>query len=87
MNFWRYHQIARTCLLISNWSKLFLQNRPLQIGSQLECPVLGAVRLTDIRIERIGGRDILCYVLEGDSDDEKKPVIKLPVSRESRLLC
>jgi hypothetical protein len=43
--------------------------------------------LTDIRIDKIGGRDILCYILESDSDDKKKPVIKLPVSTESRLLC
>ena len=53
-----------------------------KIGDVVVYPIHGVARITDIKKERIGNSDQLCYVLETEINSvTKKPVIKLPVDK------
>jgi len=53
-----------------------------KIGDVVVYPIHGVARITDIKKEKIGGSDQLCYVLETEINAvTKKPVIKLPVDK------
>ena len=53
-----------------------------KIGDVVVYPIQGVARITDIKKERIGDSDQLCYVLETEINSvTKKPVIKLPVDK------
>jgi CarD family transcriptional regulator len=53
-----------------------------KIGDVVVYPVHGVARITEIRNERIGDSDQLCYILETEiRTANEKPVIKLPVDK------
>lgn len=53
-----------------------------EIGEIVVYPVHGVARIKDIKTERIGGSDQLCYILETEIKTANvRPVIKLPVDK------
>jgi CarD family transcriptional regulator len=53
-----------------------------QVGDVVVYPIHGVARVTEVRTERIGGADQLCYILETEIETASpKPVIKLPVDK------
>jgi len=53
-----------------------------KIGDVVVYPVHGVARITDIKKERIGNADQLCYILQTEIKTASvKPVIKLPVDK------
>jgi CarD family transcriptional regulator len=53
-----------------------------QIGDVVVYPIHGVARITDIRSEKIGNSDQLCYILETEiKTANERPVIKLPVDK------
>lgn len=53
-----------------------------EIGDIVVYPVHGVARIKDIKTERIGGSDQLCYILETEIRTANvRPVIKLPVDK------
>jgi len=51
-----------------------------KVGDVVVYPIHGVARITDIKTEKIGGADQLCYILETELRTANlKPVIKLPV--------
>lgn len=53
-----------------------------KVGDMVVYPIHGVARVTEIRTERIGGSDQLCYILEAELETGgRKPVIKLPIDR------
>ncbi|MGB6064295.1 MAG: CarD family transcriptional regulator [Desulfomonilaceae bacterium] len=53
-----------------------------KIGDVVVYPIHGVARITDIKKEKIGNSDQLCYVLEAELNAvTRKPVIKLPVDK------
>lgn len=53
-----------------------------KIGDIVVYPVHGVARIMDIKTERIGGSDQLCYILETEIKTANvRPVIKLPVDK------
>lgn len=53
-----------------------------KVGDVVVYPIHGVARITDIKTEKIGGADELCYILETELRTANlKPVIKLPVSK------
>jgi CarD family transcriptional regulator len=53
-----------------------------EIGDIVVYPVHGVARIKDIKTERIGGSDQLCYILETEIKTANvRPVIKLPVDK------
>ncbi len=53
-----------------------------EIGEIVVYPVHGVARIKDIKTERIGGSDQLCYILETEIRTANvRPVIKLPVDK------
>jgi CarD family transcriptional regulator len=52
------------------------------IGEVVVYPIHGVARITDIRKEKIGNSDQLCYILETEiKTANERPVIKLPVDK------
>ncbi|MEW6113765.1 MAG: CarD family transcriptional regulator [Thermodesulfobacteriota bacterium] len=52
-----------------------------KVGDVVVYPIQGVARVTDIRMEKIGGADQLCYILETEIKTPRRPVIKLPVDK------
>jgi CarD family transcriptional regulator len=53
-----------------------------KVGDVVVYPIHGVARVTDIRKERIGNSDQLCYILETEIKTvNDRPVIKLPVDK------
>jgi CarD family transcriptional regulator len=53
-----------------------------EIGEVVVYPIHGVARITDIRNEKIGNSDQLCYILETEiKTANERPVIKLPVDK------
>jgi CarD family transcriptional regulator len=53
-----------------------------KVGDVVVYPIHGVARVTDIRTERIGSSDQLCYILETEIKTvNDRPVIKLPVDK------
>jgi CarD family transcriptional regulator len=53
-----------------------------KVGEVVVYPIHGVARITDIKTEKIGGSDQLCYILETEIETASpKPVIKLPVDK------
>jgi len=53
-----------------------------KVGDVVVYPIHGVARVTDIRSERIGSSDQLCYILETEIKTvNDRPVIKLPVDK------
>jgi CarD family transcriptional regulator len=53
-----------------------------KVGDVVVYPIHGVARVTDIRKERIGSSDQLCYILETEIKTvNDRPVIKLPVDK------
>ena len=52
-----------------------------KVGDVVVYPIHGVARIKEIRNEKIGGTDQLCYILETEINTPKKPVIKLPVDK------
>ncbi len=53
-----------------------------EIGEVVVYPIHGVARITDIKMESIGGAKQLCYILETEIQTaNERPVIKLPVDR------
>jgi len=53
-----------------------------KVGDVVVYPIHGVARIIDIKTEKIGGADQLCYILEAELRTANlKPVIKLPVSK------
>jgi len=53
-----------------------------KIGDVVVYPVHGVARITDIKKEKIGNSDQLCYILETEmKSPNQRPVIKLPVNK------
>jgi CarD family transcriptional regulator len=52
------------------------------VGDVVVYPIHGVARVTDIRTERIGSSDQVCYILETEIKTvNDRPVIKLPVDK------
>lgn len=52
-----------------------------KVGDVVVYPIHGVARIKEIRNEKIGGADQMCYILETEINTPKKPVIKLPVDK------
>ncbi len=53
-----------------------------KVGDVVVYPIHGVARITEIRTERIGDSQQLCYILETEiKTANEKPVIKLPVDK------
>lgn len=53
-----------------------------KVGDVVVYPIHGVARITEIRSERIGNSDQLCYILETEiKTANERPVIKLPVDK------
>lgn len=53
-----------------------------EIGDVVVYPIHGVARITDIKLEKIGSSDQLCYILETEIKTANvRPVIKLPVDK------
>jgi CarD family transcriptional regulator len=53
-----------------------------KVGDVVVYPIHGVARITDIKKERIGDSQELCYILEAESrGPNRKPLIKLPVEK------
>lgn len=53
-----------------------------KVGDVVVYPIHGVARITDIKKERIGSSDQLCYILETEIRTANvRPVIKLPVNK------
>jgi CarD family transcriptional regulator len=53
-----------------------------EIGDVVVYPVHGVARITDIKKEKIGNSEQLCYILETEmKSPNQKPLIKLPVDK------
>lgn len=53
-----------------------------KVGDVVVYPIHGVARITDIKKERIGNSDQLCYILETEIKTANvRPVIKLPVNK------
>jgi CarD family transcriptional regulator len=53
-----------------------------KVGDVVVYPIHGVARITEIKTERIGDSDQLCYILETEiRTANEKPVIKLPVDK------
>ncbi len=53
-----------------------------KVGDVVVYPIHGVARITEIRSEKIGGSDQLCYILETEVNTASiRPVIKLPVNK------
>jgi CarD family transcriptional regulator len=53
-----------------------------KVGDVVVYPIHGVARITDIKKERIGDSQQLCYILEAESrGPNRKPLIKLPVEK------
>ena len=53
-----------------------------KIGDVVVYPIHGVARITDIKMEKIGSSDQLCYILETEIRTANiRPVIKLPVDK------
>jgi len=53
-----------------------------KIGDVVVYPIHGVARVTDIKMEKIGNSDQLCYILETEiRSGNVRPVIKLPVDK------
>jgi CarD family transcriptional regulator len=53
-----------------------------KVGEVVVYPIHGVARVKEIKRERIGGSDQLCYILETEIETASpKPVIKLPVDK------
>jgi CarD family transcriptional regulator len=53
-----------------------------QVGDVVVYPIHGVARVIEVRTEKIGGADQLCYILETEIETASpKPVIKLPVDK------
>jgi CarD family transcriptional regulator len=52
------------------------------VGDVVVYPIHGVARITEIRTEKIGGSDQVCYILETEVNTANvRPVIKLPVDK------
>jgi CarD family transcriptional regulator len=52
------------------------------VGDVVVYPIHGVARITEIRTEKIGGSDQICYILETEVNTANvRPVIKLPVDK------
>jgi len=57
-------------------------HRMFKIGDVVVYPVHGVARITDIKKERIGNSEQLCYILETEmKSPNQKPLIKLPIDK------
>ncbi len=52
-----------------------------KVGDVVVYPIHGVARITEIKTEKIGGADQLCYILETEVNTGVRPVIKLPVDK------
>ena len=53
-----------------------------KVGDIVVYPIHGVARITDIKLEKIGSSDQLCYILETEIKTANvRPVIKLPVDK------
>jgi CarD family transcriptional regulator len=53
-----------------------------QVGDVVVYPIHGVARVIEVKTEKIGGADQLCYILETEIETASpKPVIKLPVDK------
>jgi CarD family transcriptional regulator len=53
-----------------------------KIGDVVVYPIHGVARITDIKMEKIGSSDQLCYILETEIKTANvRPVIKLPIDK------
>lgn len=53
-----------------------------KVGEIVVYPIHGVARITDIKTEKIGGADQLCYILETEiKTANERPLIKLPVDK------
>lgn len=53
-----------------------------EIGDVVVYPIHGVARIKDIRMEKMGSSDQLCYILEAEINTTGvRPVIKLPVDK------
>jgi CarD family transcriptional regulator len=53
-----------------------------EVGEVVVYPIHGVARVKEIRAEKIGGADQLCYILESETEGgSPRPVIKLPVDK------
>lgn len=53
-----------------------------KVGDVVVYPIHGVARITNIKVEKIGDSDELCYILEAESrGPNRKPLIKLPVEK------
>ncbi|MDQ7781577.1 MAG: CarD family transcriptional regulator [Desulfomonilaceae bacterium] len=53
-----------------------------KIGDVVVYPIQGVARITDIKMEKIGSSEQLCYILETEMKTANdRPVIKLPVDK------
>jgi len=53
-----------------------------KIGDVVVYPIHGVARITEIKTEKIGDSDQLCYILETEiKTANEKPVIKLPIDK------
>jgi CarD family transcriptional regulator len=53
-----------------------------KIGDVVVYPIHGVARITDIKMEKIGNSDQLCYILETEIKTANvRPVIKLPIDK------
>jgi CarD family transcriptional regulator len=58
------------------------EKQMFKVGDMVVYPIHGVARVTEIRTERIGDSDKLCYILEAELETAgRKPVIKLPIDR------
>jgi CarD family transcriptional regulator, regulator of rRNA transcription len=53
-----------------------------KVGDVVVYPIHGVARITDIKTEKIGNSDQLCYILETEiKTANERPLIKLPVNK------
>ncbi|MEW6348376.1 MAG: CarD family transcriptional regulator [Thermodesulfobacteriota bacterium] len=52
-----------------------------KVGDVVVYPIHGVARITEIKTEKIGGADQLCYILETEVNTGVRPLIKLPVDK------